>query len=67
MREPSSGHCSIASTLEPQRPRPERRGGGGGVSYGCGMAAPALIRRHPMIKTFPLNKLVASPRKVEAA
>jgi ParB family chromosome partitioning protein len=44
---------------------PEERGGGGRLaSDGCGKAAPALVRRQLMIKTIPLNKLVASPANV---
>jgi ParB family chromosome partitioning protein len=35
-----------------------------GVSDRGGQAAPAQIRRHSMIKTIPLNKLVPSPRNV---
>lgn len=34
------------------------------MSDGCGMAAPALIPKHTMIRTIPLNRLVASPRNV---
>lgn len=43
----------------------ERKGSVKRVSDGCGKSAPALIRKaFQMIRTIPLNKLVASPRNV---